>query len=141
MTLIPNTQDRPNSEVTLVDLPGNKDRRSEVEVMMVSYILNVFFRYASRAKFIIVISNNGFKSKDGTEFINSICSFVKLFGCRNMSPEQRREVYQSASLLVTAVLMREGYREMKGHYLQQLQDNVDKLEELRQSFEQLGDVY
>ena len=74
----------------MVDLPGNKDRRSEVEVMIVSYTLNVFFRYASRAKFIIVISNNGFKSKDVTEFISSICRFVRLFGCRNMGLEQRR---------------------------------------------------
>ena len=109
VTLIPNIKNLPNSEVTLVDLPGNKDRRSEVEVMMVSYIINVFFKYAQRAKFIIVISNSHFLSEDGENFINSVCNFVKLFGCKNMSQAQRKEVYQSASMLITAVPMLEEY--------------------------------
>ena len=85
VTLIPNIKNLPNSKVTLVDLPGNKDRRGEVEVMMVSYVINVFFKYAQRVKFIIVISNNHFLSPDGAQFIDAICNFVKLFGCKNMN--------------------------------------------------------
>ena len=128
VTLIPNIKNLPNSEVTLVDLPGNKDRRGEVEVMMVSYIINVFFKYTQKAKFIIVISNNHFLSEDGANFINSVCNFVKLFGCKNMRQEQRKEVYQSAAILITAVPMPEEYNKMKNYYLQQLKANIGKLE-------------
>ena len=109
MTLIPNIKKLPNSEVMLVDLPGNKDRRSEVEVMMVSYIFNVCFRYAKKARYVIVISNHGYKSKDGTEFINSISSFVRLFSSSEFSEEERKNVFRSVSLLVTAVPMNASY--------------------------------
>ena len=49
-----------------MDLPGNKDRKGEVEVMMVSYILNVCFKSVQKARFIIVINNNDYKSRNGT---------------------------------------------------------------------------
>ena len=55
--------------ITLVDLPGNIDRRTEVEVLMVSYIYNVCFKKAEKARFVIVISDNGFTADNGTEFI------------------------------------------------------------------------
>jgi len=103
----------------LVDLPGNKDRRSEVEVMMVSFVLNVCFRYAAKAKFIIVITNNGFKSSDGTEFINSICAFMKLFPCKDMSTDELKNVYQSVSLLITSVPIPQGinFDQVREYYL------------------------
>lgn len=53
-------------KISLVDLPGNKDKRTFVEVMMISFIFNVFFKSVKNGKFIIVMTNEGFKSKDGT---------------------------------------------------------------------------
>ena len=73
--------------------------------MMVSYILNVCLKFTKNAKFIIVISNNGFKSNDGGEFINSIKSFVKLINFKFLEQEDRMKVYQSVSMLITAVPM------------------------------------
>jgi len=118
VTLIPNIRSL-NPSLTLVDLPGNKDRRSEVEVMMVSFVLNVCFRYAAKAKFIIVITNNGFKSSDGTEFINSICAFMKLFPCKDMSTDELKNVYQSVSLLITSVPIPQGinFDQVREYYL------------------------
>lgn len=56
----------PESKVTVVDLPGNKDSRSEIEVMMVSYILNSCFHFSKKAKFMLVITDMAFNSINGT---------------------------------------------------------------------------
>lgn len=47
--------------------------------MMGSFIFNTFFRYSKQAKFIIVISFEGFKSSEGDKFYDPICAFVKMF--------------------------------------------------------------
>ena len=109
--------------------------------MMVSYIFNVCFKHAKKARFIIVISNNGFKSTNGTQFIESICYFVNMLSIEALNDDDRRKIYDSVALLITAVPMRGEYGNMKEHYCQVLNKNIKRLMQLKDTYAKLKNIY
>ena len=50
-------------------------------------------------------------------------------------------VYQAVSILITAVPIKTNYEEMKAYYHQVLLKNINKLDELKHSFDPLADIY
>lgn len=48
-----------------MDLPGFKENRTENEVMLINFIFNSCFVQTTDAKFILVISDLGFRSVNG----------------------------------------------------------------------------
>jgi len=46
---------------------------------MVSFIYNVFLKSSKKAKFVLVITNEGFTASDSTKIVNLLTMFIKLF--------------------------------------------------------------
>lgn len=75
---------------------------------MVSFIYSVFLKRTRKAKFIIVITNEGFTAQDSAKIKGLVSLFIKLFKCNEMNQEQLQPLFQSVSLLVTGVRVEKG---------------------------------
>jgi hypothetical protein len=54
---------------------------------MVSFIYSVFLKHANKARFLIVITNEGFTAQDSAKIKGLVSLFIKLFKCNEMTKE------------------------------------------------------
>lgn len=101
VTILPNMA--PLSDGTyLVDMAGLGDRRNPAKILVVNYTQMTILRSLKEAKFLMVITEAGFKDIANNGFMITIQEFLSLFQLQNLSKEERREFFASVSLLVTS---------------------------------------
>lgn len=91
---------------------------------MVSFILNACLKSVKRAKFLIVITSEGFNNLEKNEFITALTNFIQLVTYRMLSEEQKYDFISSISILITGVKIGTDYAEKKEEYLSLLETNL-----------------
>jgi hypothetical protein len=102
VTLCPNVVEfNKQRRVEIIDMAGYRDKRDYVGVLGVSYFLKAVFERVTRAKFLIVLSEDKLMENSGEGIISTFSGFISMFNFHLMTEDLRRRLYDSVSVVVT----------------------------------------
>lgn len=73
------------NEVTFIDMAGYRDKRDYIGVLGVSYFLKAVFEKVTRAKFIIVLSEDKLIENSGDGIVSTFSGFISMFNFHLMN--------------------------------------------------------
>jgi hypothetical protein len=82
-------------------MAGYKDKRNYIGVIGVSYFLKAVFERIKKVKFLIVIGEDRLSDNSGDGIISTFNGFINMFNFDLMTPQIKKRLYESISIVVT----------------------------------------